>query len=218
MRIRFTFLPVVLLLAVVLVAAGCGSGTKSVPANAVATVGKDTITKDQFNFLFDGARRTYKARKQAFPKAGTTAYKSLQDQAMQYLVQESELQQKADEMDIKISDADVDAKLKQIKTQYFGGSDKKDQAHLKAQGPTEPQIRQDLYAQILSEKLYSKVTADVKVTDADVTKYYNEHKSDYQQAESRDAERGCGRHLQGETQGIALGDHSPEPAPCGQSA
>ena len=186
MRIRSTFLPALLLLAALLVAAGCGSGSQSVPANAVATVGNDTITKEQFNFLFDGARRTYKARKQTFPKAGTTAYKSLQDQAMQYLVQESELQQKADDMGIKITDADVAAKLKQIKQQYFGGSEKKYQAQLKAQGLTEPQIKQDLHAQILSEKLYAKVTSDVKVTDADITKYYNEHKSDYQQAASRD--------------------------------
>jgi len=185
MRIRFTILPALLLVAVVLVAAGCGGSSASVPADAVATVGHDTITKEQFNFLLDGARRTYKARKTAFPKAGTTAYKSLQDQAMQYLVQESELQQKADDMGVKISDADVDARLKQIKQQYFGGSDKKYQAQLKAQGLTEPQIKQDLYAQILSEKLYNKVTASVKVTDADIQQYYNQHKSDYQQAASR---------------------------------
>jgi foldase protein PrsA len=186
MRLRITFLPVVLLLVVVLVAAGCGSGSESVPANAVATVGSDTITKTQFNFLLDGAKRTYQARKQSFPKAGTTAYKSLQDQAMQYLVQESELQQKADDMGVKITDADVNARLKSIKQQYFGGSEKKYQSQLKAQGLTEAQIKQDLYAQILSEKLYAKVTTDTKVTDADITKYYNEHKTDYQQAASRD--------------------------------
>jgi parvulin-like peptidyl-prolyl isomerase len=186
MRIRSMFLPVLLLLAVVLFAAGCGGGGSSVPADAVAKVGSDTITKEQFNFLFDGAKRTYKARKSAFPKAGTTAYKSLQDQAMQYLVQESELQQKADDLGVKITDADVNARLKGIKKQYFGGSEKKYQAQLKAQGLTEAQIKQDLYAQILSEKLYNKVTADVKVTDADIQKYYDQHKTDYQQASSRD--------------------------------
>jgi parvulin-like peptidyl-prolyl isomerase len=186
MRIRLTILPALLLVAVVLVAAGCGGSSASVPADAVATVGSDTITKAQFNTLLDGARRTYAARKTAFPKAGTTAYKSLQDQAMQYLVQESELQQKADGMGIKITDADVNARLKQIKTQYFNGSDKKYQAQLKAQGLTEPQIKQDLYAQILSEKLYNKVTASTNVSSADIQKYYNQHKSDYQQAASRD--------------------------------
>ncbi len=183
MRLRITALA----LLVALVAAGCGGGgAKAVPADAVAVVGSATITKTQFNFLLDGAKRTYKARKTAFPKAGTTQYKSLQDQAMQYLVQESELEQKAKGLGVSVSEADVTARLKQIKQQYFGGDEKKYQAQLKTQGLTEPQIRQDLHAQILSEKLYNKVTANVKVSDADITAYYNQHKSDYSQAESRD--------------------------------
>ena len=64
-------------------------------------VGDDTITKAQFNFLLDGAKRSYAARKTPFPKPGTTQYKSLQDQAMQYLVQQSELEQKAKDLGIE---------------------------------------------------------------------------------------------------------------------
>ena len=184
MRLRFTSL--VLLLALGLVAAGCGGGTKAVPADAVAVVGSATITKTQFNFLLDGAKRTYAARKTAFPKAGTSQYKSLQDQAMQYLVQESELEQKAKDLGVAVTDADVTKRLAQIKQQYFGGSQKKYEAQLKSQGLTEAQIKQDLHAQLLSEKLYNKVTANVKVTDQDIAAYYAQHKSDYSQAASRD--------------------------------
>jgi len=184
MRLRFT--PFALLLALALLAAGCGGSSKSVPADAVAKVGSDTITKTQFNFLLDGAKRTYKARKTPFPKAGTTQYKSLQDQAMQYLVQETEYEQKASDLGVTVTDKDVEARLKQNKKQYFGGSQTKYQAQLKAQGLTEQQIMQDLHAQLLSEKLYNKVTADVKVTDADIAKYYKDHKADYSQASSRD--------------------------------
>ena len=184
---RLRFLPVALLLVLAaLFVAGCGGGSKNVPADAVAVVGKDTITKEQFNFLLSGAKRTYKARKTAFPKAGTTQYKSLQDQAMSYLVQESELEQKAKDLGVEVTEKDVDARLAQIKKQYFGGSDKKYQAQLKSQGLTEAQIRSDLHAQVLSEKLYKKVTADVKVSDADIKAYYAAHKTDYTQAESRD--------------------------------
>ena len=175
-----------LLAALVLVAAGCGGSSKSVPADAVAKVGKDTITKQQFNDLLDGAKRTYKARKTPFPKAGTTQYKALQDQAMQYLVQQSELEQKAKDLGVSVSDADVTARLAQIKQQYFGGSEKKYQAQLKTQGLTETQIKSDLRAQILSEKIYNKVTANVKVSDKDIQAYYLAHKSDYAQAASRD--------------------------------
>jgi peptidyl-prolyl cis-trans isomerase C len=188
MRLRFLPSSLLLVLAVVaLLAAGCGgSGSTSVPANAVATVGNDTITKAQFNFLLDGARRTYKARKTAFPKAGTTQYKSLEDQAIQYLVQESEYEQKAKSLGIVVTPADVQKRLKQIKKQYFGGNEAKYQAQLKSQGLTQAQIDQDLHAQLLSEKLYAKVTGNVKVSDADIKSYYDAHKSDYSQAASRD--------------------------------
>lgn len=181
-------LPLALLVAVAaIVLAGCGGGSSaSVPTNAVAKVGNDTITKAQFNTLMDGARRTYKARKTPFPKAGTTQYKSLQDQAMQYLVQQDELEQKAKDLGVDVTPKEVQSRLAQIKKQYFGGSEKKYKAQLAAQGLTEAQVEQDLHAQILSEKLYAKVTTGVKVSDADVTQYYNAHKSQYTQAESRD--------------------------------
>jgi parvulin-like peptidyl-prolyl isomerase len=179
--------PVALLLVVALFAAGCGGGgKKSVPSNSVARVGDDTITKSQFNDLLAGAKRTYKARKTAFPKPGTTQYKQLQDQAMQYLVQQSELEQKAKELGIAVTDKDVDARLKQIKKQYFGGKEAEYQKQLKAQGLTEPQLRLDLHAQILSEKLYKKVTSGVTVTDAAIKSYYETNKSQYGTAESRD--------------------------------
>jgi parvulin-like peptidyl-prolyl isomerase len=185
MRLRSTAF-VLLALIVVVVAAGCGSNSASVPANSVATVGDDTITKAEFNFLLNGAKRTYAARKTPFPKAGTTQYKSLQDQAMQYLVQESELEQKAKGLGVEITDQDVTKRLGQIKKQYFGNDQKKYEAQLKSQGLTEQQIKQDLRAQLLSEKLYKKVTGDVNVTDADIQKYYNQHKADYSVAASRD--------------------------------
>src|SRR3954471_17402620 len=126
-HMRLRYLSVALLAVLALVAAGCGGGSsQSVPADAVAKVGSIAITKAQFNFLLDGAKRTYKARKTPFPKAGTTQYKSLQDQAMQYLVQEAEYEQKAKDLGVTITDADVQARLSKNKKQDFGGRHAKD--------------------------------------------------------------------------------------------
>jgi parvulin-like peptidyl-prolyl isomerase len=191
MNMRFLrLLPAALLLALVLVAAGCGGGgssSKSVPSSAVAVVGDATITKADFNTLLDGAKRTYKARKTPFPKPGTTQYKTLQDSAMQYLVQQSELEQKLKGLGLKpVSEADVDKKLTQVKKQFFGGKESTYRKQLKAQGFTEEQLKQDIRANLLSEKLYNEVTKNAKVTDADVSKYYNENKATYSQAASRD--------------------------------
>jgi parvulin-like peptidyl-prolyl isomerase len=190
MDMRFLrFLPVALLLALALVIAGCGGGggKKSVPSSAVAVVGDDTVTKAEFNNLLAGAKRTYKARKSPFPKPGTTQYKQLQDSAMAYLVQQAELEQKLKDFGLKpVTDADVDKKLASVKKQFFGGKESTYRAQLKAQGFTEAQLKQDIRANLLSEKLYNEVTKNVKVTDADITKYYNENKTTYSQAASRD--------------------------------
>jgi parvulin-like peptidyl-prolyl isomerase len=194
-------LPLLLLLVVVVVAAGCGSGggAKSVPADSVAVVGNDTVTKAQFNDLLSGAKRNYAARKTPFPKPGTPQYKSLQDQLVQYLVQLDELKQKAADLGIKITPQDVDTKLKQLRAQYSLVSDKKYQAALKAQGVTEPQLKQQLYSTILSDRIFKKVTANVKVSDADVKTYYNEHQQSYTQAASRDV-----RHILVKSKSLAL--------------
>jgi foldase protein PrsA len=180
-------LPVLALVLIVGVAAGCGgSGKVSVPSDSVATVGSDHITKSQFALLMDGTKRAYVARKTPFPKPGTSQYKALQDQTMKYLVQQSELEQKAETLGITVTDKDVQARIKQIKQQYFAGNNAKYQQQLKAQGLTEALLALNLHGQILSEKIYNKVTGDVKVNDADIKKYYDAHKSTYAQAASRD--------------------------------
>jgi foldase protein PrsA len=181
------FVPLFALLAVVAVAAGCGgSSTKAVPSDDVAVVGSDNITKAQFTLLMTGTKSAYVARKTAFPKPGTTQFKALQDQTMKDLVQQSELAQKAKTLGIVVTDKDVAARIAQIKKQYFANNEKKYRQQLKAQGLTDQLLALNLKGQILSEKIYAKVTGGVKVTNADITKYYNDHKSTYSKAASRD--------------------------------
>jgi len=181
------YLPVALLAVLLLVAAGCGGGSKKVPADAVAVVGDDTITKTEFNFLIAGAKAQAKAAKADFPKPGTADYKTLQDKAMAYLVQESELEQKGKDMGIEITDADVSKQITQIKQQFFKGSEKAYKEQLKKQHLTDAQVREDVRAQLVSEAVFNKVSADVKISDKQVHDYYVAHKSSlYQQPQTRD--------------------------------
>jgi parvulin-like peptidyl-prolyl isomerase len=184
------FLPFFVLLALVgLLAAGCGgssSKAKSVPADAVARVGDDTITKTEFNALLAEAKQSFKSQKRAFPKAGSQQYKSLQDQAVQYLIQRSEFDQRGQDLGVNVTDAQVAKRLTQIKKQYFNGNEKKYRAQLKTQGLNEAQVREDIRAQLVSEGIFKKITDPVKVTDADAKAYYTSHKSQYGTPESRD--------------------------------
>ena len=170
-----------------LVVAGCGGGgTHKVPGDAVAVVGKQAITRADFDGLIQQAKRSYKAQKRTFPKAGTQEYQALQTQAVQFLVQREEFAQKAKDLGIDVTDKQVDARLKQIKQQYFGGSEKRYQQQLKTQGLTDPEVRADIRSQLVSEQIFKKVTNDVKVSDKDVQTYYTAHKSQYGQPETRD--------------------------------
>ena len=185
MKLRY-FLLLPALVVVGLLAAGCGGGgTRSVPSDAVAVVGNDTITKADFNFWMGTAQRAYKARKQTFPKPGSTQFKSIQDQVITYLVEQDELQQRAKDLGVTVTPKDLKARLAQIKVQYFSGSEAKYKAALVAQGATEKQVELQVTAQLLSEKIYNKVTGKLKVGDAAVKAYYLAHKTQYSVAATR---------------------------------
>jgi parvulin-like peptidyl-prolyl isomerase len=175
-----------LALVVVLVAACGGGGSKKVPAGAVAVVDKDQVTRADFDGLITQAKRTYKAQKRTFPKAGSAEYQALQTQAVEFLVQREEFAQKAKDLGINVTDKQVEDRLRQIKQQYFGNSEKRYQAQLKTQGLTDAEVRDDIRSQLVSEAIFNKVTKNTKISDKEIQSYYNAHKAQYGQPESRD--------------------------------
>jgi parvulin-like peptidyl-prolyl isomerase len=181
-------------------ACGGGGGSRAVPNDAVAVVGDSTISKADFDKVLDQAKRSYNAQHRAFPKAGTQQFSSLQAQIVQFLVERSEYDQEAKKMGVKVTDKEVTDRLDQVKQQYFVNPagqkpatkaqiDKRYQDQLKAQGLTDKDVRDGIRSQLIREKLYNKVTKDVKVSDDDAKKYYDDHKQQYTQAavpQSRD--------------------------------
>jgi foldase protein PrsA len=191
-KLRFLSLFAVALAAAAL-ASACGSGSKSVGANEVAVVGDCSISKEQYNRLLDQAKKSYTAQKQPFPDVGTEQYAALRKQAMQFLVQRCEFNQRADELGVAVTDSDIDKQLQTIKAQYFGKDgkcdatcEKKYRTQIAKQGLAEAQVREDVRASVVQNKLYTKVTADVSVEDSDIDAYYKKNKSQYVQPESRD--------------------------------
>ena len=59
------------------------------------------VTKAELESLLIRAKKTYKAQKRAFPKAGTAEYQSLQTQAVAFLVQRAEYDNRAEDMSSK---------------------------------------------------------------------------------------------------------------------
>jgi parvulin-like peptidyl-prolyl isomerase len=193
-RLRFLALPV-LALAVAL-AAGCGGGggksastngsSEDVPANAVAVVAGTPILRSAYERLFDQAEAAYKDQGNTFPKAGTPEYAQLQQQAVDYLIQQVEFEKEAKTLGITVTDQEVTRRLGELKDQFFGGDESKYQAEIEKQGYTDADIRAQIRSQLISEKIFNEVTKDATVTDADVQKYYDEHKDQFTTPESRE--------------------------------
>jgi foldase protein PrsA len=178
---------VLLLCALVSLAlAGCGGGDEDVPADAVAIVDGEEVARSDYEALITQAKKSYKNQKRDFPAAGSQEFQTLRNQAVQFLVQREQFAQEAENLDVDVTDKAIDARLVQIQKQYFGGDKKKYEKQLKEQGITEKQVRNDIRAQIISEKIFAEVTGEVKVTDEQIEDYYAKNKAQYSQPESRE--------------------------------
>jgi len=120
MRGRLLLLLPVLLVAVF--AAGCGGSTTKLQSDDVAVVAKTHVKKASFTELMDEAKANIKAQKSKFPAPGTTQYATIQTQAVDLLVQDAEKDIEAAKLGITVTSKDIDARLTQVKKQYFGGS------------------------------------------------------------------------------------------------
>ena len=184
---RLTRITLVLLASsLALFAAACG-GSEDVPNGAVATVDGTVIAKTDLDQLMTVARKSYEARDQDFPKAGTPEYQSIQTQYVAFLVQREEFRKEAEDLGLEITDKDVDAKLDELLKSRYDGSRKKLEDALEEQGFTFEVFREvALETSVLSDKLFAEVTKDVEVTDEDVLLYYTQNQAQYRTEESRD--------------------------------
>jgi parvulin-like peptidyl-prolyl isomerase len=182
------FFTVFLALGLAVFAVGCGSddgGSDAVPTNSVAVVGDQSIPKSEFDDLITYAKRSYDAQKRPFPKVGTPEYVQLRDQAMNFLIQRTQFEVKADELDIDVSDEAVDKRIDQYIKERHQGDKKKFDAELKSQGLSPEQARDIISANLVQEAIFNKVTKDVKVNDEQVKAYYDKNKAQYGTPETR---------------------------------
>lgn len=182
-----------LLATVAALLAGCGNSSSSsggapetnLGKGVVALVGATQITQTQLDQALENAKSQYKASGRPFPSAGSPEYKQLQDRAVDLLTQRAELTEKAKQQGLVITDKQVEDRLDQIKKQYFGGSDKRYTAQLKKQGLTDEQVRDDVRGTLVSEALLEKAESNVRVTDAEVESYYDQHHEQYSTPQTR---------------------------------
>ena len=169
--------------------AACGSDEVKVPAGAIAAVGSGVVTQEQFDQIWAQAEAQYKSQEGAppFPKEGTAQYNQLKASIVNYLVQNQVIKDKAAELNVTVTDKQFQDRMKQI-IQQVGGQKKLDKL-LKQQSVTQAQLEEQLKAQMLQDAVQQKVYAGIKVSQADIEKYFNNpaNKSQFNVPESVDA-------------------------------
>ncbi len=141
----------------------------------VAAKGKTPVPKGQ-----------KKPSDDALKKQCKTEYDALKREVMQFLIQAEWVQQEAAEQDIKVTDAQIEKSFEDQKKQAFP-NDKQYKAFLTSSGMTEDDILFRVRLDQLQQKLTQKVTEDAKkVSDEDISAYYEKNKKRFAQPERRD--------------------------------
>jgi foldase protein PrsA len=141
------------------------------------------------------------AKRKALPKPGKgqpkttdaqlktqckTDYENMRKQALQLLINAQWIQGEADELKVKVSDADVKKSFNQQKKQAFPKAADY-QKFLKDSGRTEKDILFQIRFELLSNKIRDKIIKGKdKVSDAQIAAYYNKNKQRFAQPERRD--------------------------------
>ena len=93
------------------------------------------------------------------------------------LIVEEIVEQRAQKLGLTATDAEVDAKLSEIKAPY---TDEQFRQKLQQSGQTIDSLRRTLRRSLTFEKLLNKeINSRITVTDADVASYYNQHKAEF---------------------------------------
>jgi foldase protein PrsA len=115
-----------------------------------------------------------------------TEYDTLKGEVMRFLIQGEWVQQEADKRGITVKDAQLQKALEDQKKQVFP-NDKQYQQFLKTSGMTNEDVLFRVKLNELQNKLTQKVTEDAKkVSDDDISAYYEKHKKQFAQPERRD--------------------------------
>lgn len=168
-----------LLLLPLLLVLGCA---EEVPEGVIAQVGVSSLSLSQLDELktaYEAAGRAPDRDKQP------QEYESFEQGLVEYLVTLEILRQKAAAFDVTVTEGDVRDKLEQI-GQMFQGDDDRFETALERQGLTLEQLTQSIRESLLLDEMKAAVTDDVAVGEEDAQAYYEAHKAEFVEQESRE--------------------------------
>ncbi|MEO6965456.1 MAG: SurA N-terminal domain-containing protein, partial [Acidobacteriaceae bacterium] len=139
--------------------------------DVMATVNGHSITKSEVD-------KYYKIQVNSMQQAPTADESAtLKLQILKQQVGEEMIRQQAEKLHLVATDAEVDAKIAQMKAPY---TDQQFDEKLKAQGVTLADVRRDIWLNLTTEKVLNKeIEAKINISADDVANFYNIHKVDF---------------------------------------
>jgi parvulin-like peptidyl-prolyl isomerase len=153
-------------------------GSGALRPGEIALVGRQAITASQLGALLQQARATYARQGRAMPAAGTAAHAAMVREALAVLVKQAEFAQRAEQMGIVVTAAEVKRQVDRLK-QTLGGDEQRYRGQLRADGLTEPALEAQITAELLVEAINAKLTSRTVVTAAEVKAYYDAHTAQF---------------------------------------
>jgi peptidyl-prolyl cis-trans isomerase SurA len=156
--------------------AGCHKGPQD---GVVATVNGHPVLQTEVDKVYT-AQLANNPQQQA-PAADQAD--SLKLNILHELIVEEIVEQRAAKQNLTATDAEVDAKLAEMKAPF---TEEQFQARLTASGRSLDDLKKDLRRSLTIEKLLNKeINSRITVTDADVSNYYNQHKAEFNLIEAQ---------------------------------
>jgi peptidyl-prolyl cis-trans isomerase C/foldase protein PrsA len=159
-------------------AMGCNANKTD---KSIAEVNGEKITQADFDALYPVLKADYEKSQGVTldEKKDKTVIDQIKTSTYDNLVLQKLIRQDANKKGIKLDSKEVDQYISYIKESKNANDKEGFQKFLKETKFTEAGLRQYLETQQISSNLADKVTANIKVGDAEAQKYYDEHKSEY---------------------------------------
>jgi len=166
-----------ILLSSTFIAAGCNKGPQD---GVAAMVNGHAIQRAEVDKIYTAQQLANNPQQQALSQDQAD---SLRLNLLHELIVEEIVEQRAAKLNLTATNEEVDAKLAEMKAPF---TEEQFQARLKAGGQTLDDVKRDLRRSLTIDKLLNKeINSKITVTDADVTTYYNAHKSEFNLIENQ---------------------------------
>ena len=170
-RVRSIALAASPLLALVLLLAGLGCSAKQDGADVMATVNGRKITRTEVGKYYNNQTAD------APQKPSQEQADSLRLSILRELIDNEILMQRAEKMGLLATDEEINRKLAEIKAPY---TQEEFDKRLKDRNITLDDFKRDLRRSITIEKVLNKeVTSKINISDEDITRYYDQHKAEF---------------------------------------